>query len=201
MRPNDTEAPGSRDRLIAAMSDFLQRRGLHGVGVSEILAAAEAPKGVLYHHFPGGKTELAVAAIHTAAARIKTDLAALAAAAPTPAALLSAWFRNAEKRLEKSGFERGCPLATVALESTPEDRALRDALREAFDDLKHFLGDVLVAADIPPERAPSLAALIVAAYEGALIQSRVSSSTQAVADVAATLVALLEVEPRHAHRS
>lgn len=201
MRPNDTATPGSRDRLIAAMSDFLQCRGLHGVGVSEILAAADAPKGVLYHHFPGGKTELAVAAIHAAASRIKTDLAALAATAPTPAALLSAWFRSAQRRLEKSSFERGCPLAAVALESTPDDRALREALREAFDDLKRFLGDVLIAAGIPSDRARSLAMLIVSAYEGALIQSRVSGSTRAVADVADTLVALLEAEPTHAHRS
>ena len=55
--------PGTRDRLIGAMLQALSTRGLHGVGINELLVAARAPKGVLYHHFPGGKTELAVATI------------------------------------------------------------------------------------------------------------------------------------------
>jgi TetR/AcrR family transcriptional repressor of lmrAB and yxaGH operons len=45
------------------MLTALRTKGFHGVGLSELLAQAQAPKGVLYHHFPGGKTELAVAAI------------------------------------------------------------------------------------------------------------------------------------------
>ena len=61
--PSPATPPGTRDRLIAAMTDALRRRGFHGVGVSDILQQAGAPKGVLYHHFPGGKAELAVAAI------------------------------------------------------------------------------------------------------------------------------------------
>ncbi|MCC6132310.1 MAG: TetR/AcrR family transcriptional regulator, partial [Acidobacteria bacterium] len=38
------ELPATRDRLIAAMSDALQRRGYHGVGLSELLVEAQAPK-------------------------------------------------------------------------------------------------------------------------------------------------------------
>jgi TetR/AcrR family transcriptional repressor of lmrAB and yxaGH operons len=53
----------TRERLINAMITTLQHRGLHGAGLSEILATAKAPKGVMYHHFPGGKDQLAVAAI------------------------------------------------------------------------------------------------------------------------------------------
>src|SRR3990167_3882874 len=49
----------TRDKLITAMADALQRKGLHGVGLNELLAQAGAPKGSLYHHFPGGKSELA----------------------------------------------------------------------------------------------------------------------------------------------
>ncbi|MGD9864998.1 MAG: TetR family transcriptional regulator, partial [Pseudodonghicola sp.] len=52
----------SRDRLIRAASGLFRRRGYAGVGVSEILTVAELPKGSLYHHFPGGKRELAEAA-------------------------------------------------------------------------------------------------------------------------------------------
>jgi TetR/AcrR family transcriptional repressor of lmrAB and yxaGH operons len=34
--------------------------------------------------------------------------------------------------LQESAFERGCPLATVALESAPQDHEIRAALANAF---------------------------------------------------------------------
>ena len=34
------ELPSTRDRLLAAMVDALQRRGLHGVGLNELLQVA-----------------------------------------------------------------------------------------------------------------------------------------------------------------
>jgi TetR/AcrR family transcriptional repressor of lmrAB and yxaGH operons len=59
--PAPTDA-STRDRLIAAAALLFWRKGYHGVGVAEILAAAKAPKGSLYHHFPEGKPDLAMAA-------------------------------------------------------------------------------------------------------------------------------------------
>ncbi|MFN5881268.1 MAG: TetR/AcrR family transcriptional regulator, partial [Burkholderiales bacterium] len=56
------------------MGDALRTRGYHGVGLNELLAAAQAPKGVLYHHFPGGKAELAVCAIESVVAKLCIDL-------------------------------------------------------------------------------------------------------------------------------
>ena len=55
---NDT-----RQRLVQASAALLQRQGLPGTGIKQILADAGAPYSSLYHHFPGGKDELAAAAI------------------------------------------------------------------------------------------------------------------------------------------
>ncbi|MEM7631198.1 MAG: helix-turn-helix domain-containing protein [Pseudomonadota bacterium] len=52
----------TKDRLIRAAADLFRTRGYHGVGVADVLAAAHAPKGSLYHHFPDGKSDLALAA-------------------------------------------------------------------------------------------------------------------------------------------
>ncbi|MEC7259688.1 MAG: helix-turn-helix domain-containing protein, partial [Pseudomonadota bacterium] len=54
-------AQSTKDRLIHAASDLFRRRGYAGVGIAEILNAAGAPKGSLYHHFPNGKADLALA--------------------------------------------------------------------------------------------------------------------------------------------
>ena len=109
------ETTPTRTRLITAMADALQRRGLHGVGLNEILRDAQAPKGVLYHHFPGGKTELAVAAIQAIVARIVASLDQVLATTTDPATAFERWVQGAQRHLAASSFERGCPLATVAL--------------------------------------------------------------------------------------
>lgn len=188
-----TDTPTSRDRLIAAMADALQRRGLHGVGLSELLGQAGAPKGVLYHHFPGGKVELAVAAIDSVVARMRTTLEALAGH-PEPLRALADWLTQAERQLWGSDFERGCPLATVALESTAADTPLREALARAFAALRQALATLLESAGLAPARAGALANLVLAAYEGALMQARVAGNGDAMATTTGLLLEILHHE-------
>lgn len=192
--------PGTRERLIAAMTDALRRRGLHGIGLTELLQAAGAPKGVLYHHFPGGKTELAIAAIDTVVDRMGASLDRLLANTPDPMTAMRLWIRGATERLRDTGFEAGCPLASVALESTPEDKALREALARAFARMRDRIAQGLLAAGMPPAQAAGVAALLVAAYEGGLLQARVAHSIEPIQSVTDTLLALLPGSPTQEHR-
>lgn len=192
---SETPTPGTRERLIAAMTDALRRRGLHGVGLTELLAQAGAPKGVLYHHFPGGKAELAVAAIDDVVARMLRGLDALLASNPDPIEATRRWMAGATARLGDSGFESGCPLATVALESTPDDAALREALARAFATLRERIAQALESHGEPRARAQGIAALIVATYEGGLLQARVAQSTTPIAQATDTLLSLLAPRP------
>jgi TetR/AcrR family transcriptional regulator, lmrAB and yxaGH operons repressor len=189
-----TETPGTRDRLIAAMADALQRRGLHAVGLNELLEQAQAPKGVLYHHFPGGKNELAAVAIEAVAQRITSGLEQLAR---NPSAIvpgLRSWLGAAQRGLVQSGFERGCPLATVALESTAQDQAIRTALAQSFAAIRDQLAALLQAAGLPAASTAAFAALIVSAYEGALLQARVAGSPAAMAATTDLLLSMVERE-------
>lgn len=186
--------PDTRARLVQAMSHALQRRGYHGVGLSELLVAAGAPKGVLYHHFPGGKQALAVAAVQATAAHIHASLDRLIAERADPLPVLAAWLQMAQQQLERSDFERGCPLATVALETTAADAPLRDALAQAFEGIRERLARLLQAAGVVEARAAPLAALVVASYEGALIQARVAGHGAPMTAAADALLALLRHE-------
>lgn len=76
--------------------------------------------------------------------------------------------------MQRSDFERGCTLATVALETTAEDSAIRSALAEVFAQIRQGLGGLLTGAGVEAGRAGSLAALVVVACEGALMQARVA---------------------------
>ncbi|MFD2453966.1 TetR/AcrR family transcriptional regulator [Ideonella paludis] len=183
---------GTRDRLVRAMSQALQQRGLHGVGLNELLTQAQAPKGVLYHHFPGGKTELAVAAIEATVGHITRALDDLLAQKADPQPTLRGWFAAGLKQLERGQFERGCPLATVALESTAEDTALRQALAQGFSAIRERIALLLARGGLPEPQARRLAALVVSTYEGALLQARVAGHVGPMADSAAALLDLLD---------
>lgn len=182
---------GTRERLIRAMLDALRTRGFHGVGISELLAEAQAPKGVLYHHFPGGKTELAVAALDVVVGQITAGLDRLFERHGDPTLALAAWMTDTHKTLLDSAYERGCPLATIALESTADDTVIRDAVARGFAAIRNTLKRALMTAGVPPERAASLATLIVSAYEGALIQARVAGSKKPLQDTSSTLLEIL----------
>jgi TetR/AcrR family transcriptional repressor of lmrAB and yxaGH operons len=192
---NETSSPtpGTRDRLVAAMLDALRTRGYHGVGLAELLTAAQAPKGVLYHHFPGGKAELAVRAIESVVAKLGADLDKVLDRTADPVDALSAWMGSAQRVLAGSGFASGCPLATIALESTPDDDAIRAALAEGFASIRTRLADALAGAGMAQAQARGAAALIVSAYEGALLQARVAGSVQAMRDTSEALIGLLRL--------
>lgn len=182
---------GTRNRLVAAMLDALRTRGYHGVGLNELLTAAQAPKGVLYHHFPGGKAELAVCAIESVVAKLCADLDRVLQRASDPVRALLEWMAQAQRVLAGSGFASGCPLATIALESTPDDEAIRAALADGFAAIRTRLADALAGAGMAHEQARGAAALIVSAYEGALVQARVAGDVQAMRDTSEALVGLL----------
>ncbi len=184
----------TRDRLIAAMRDLLQCKGFHGIGLSDILARAQAPKGVMYYHFPGGKVELAVVAIHSAVDGIVSKLEQLRTTSDDPVQVLRIWLNHAQNRLSKSDFEQGCPLAAVALESTGEDRRLRKTLDEGFSTIRSVLAGMLADAGMTNKKAGSFAMLIVSAYEGALLQSRVASSAGPASETLELLLHLIQLE-------
>lgn len=176
------------------MLEALRTRGYHGAGLSEVLAAAGAPKGVLYHHFPGGKAELAVCAIEAVTERIGAELDGALQRAGDPALAITAWMDAAQGVLAASAFERGCPLATVGLESGPEDQAIRAALARGFATIRDRLRHALTAVGVPDATARRLAALIVSAYEGALLQSRVAGNGAPMRDTAEALIGLVRHE-------
>ncbi|MCA2998436.1 MAG: TetR/AcrR family transcriptional regulator [Rhodocyclaceae bacterium] len=175
------------------MLEVLRTRGYHGAGLSDVLVAAGAPKGVLYHHFPGGKSELAVSAIDVVVGQICVELDNMFQRTRDPVQALGVWLGGAQRSLEKSGFERGCPLATIALESSADDGEIRNALAQGFAAIRSRLVSVLVGSGLSEAKSRSLAALIVSAYEGALLQARVAGSVRPMRDTAEALIGLVQL--------
>ncbi|MBS0658094.1 MAG: TetR/AcrR family transcriptional regulator [Verrucomicrobia bacterium] len=190
-----TSSLDTRQRLVTSMRRLVQRRGYNGFGLTELLADAGAPKGVLYHHFPGGKVALAVEAVQRSAESTVASLRAVLAEKRTVKAALVAWLEGAAERLEKSGFANGCPLATITLETAATEPALREALDAAFSQLRAALAETLTSEGRSRAQAERLSALFISAYEGALLQARAARDTSIVVSTLRALEPLLTPDP------
>jgi TetR/AcrR family transcriptional regulator, lmrAB and yxaGH operons repressor len=51
-----------RDRLLNGARKLLAEKGYAGMELRDVAERGKAPRGSIYHHFPGGKKQLAVEA-------------------------------------------------------------------------------------------------------------------------------------------
>ena len=167
---------------------LLAKKGLQGASFSHILEESGAPRGSLYHYFPGGKDELVLEAIRLAG---DNALAVLESLAGRPATEIAAAFIGLWRLvLTKSDFGAGCAVAAVTVAA--ESPALRDKAGEVFHRWRVRLGELLEAGGVPVERGATLAVTLVSACEGAVIVSRGERSLEAFELVAAELLMVVE---------
>ncbi len=188
-----TAAPKHRDKIIRAAAALFRRAGYAATGTNEIVARSGAPKGSLYHYFPGGKSEIGAAAVGYAGGKVTATLADLLAShGGDPAAAILAHGELLIGWLEKSGYRDGCPIATVLLEIAPAEPAVTAAGRAAFADWAALFAEALIARHVPPGRAADLGRLAVTLLEGCLVQARVDADGSAIRLAVAETARLFE---------
>lgn len=79
-------ANNTKQRMVEAAARMMRTRGLAGTSFTDVLAASGAARGGIYHHFPGGKAELAREAAAWTGRGVRDRLAALDAADPAAVA-------------------------------------------------------------------------------------------------------------------
>jgi TetR/AcrR family transcriptional regulator, lmrAB and yxaGH operons repressor len=163
-----TQTPGPRDRLIDTAIAMVQERGVHATGLSDLLRRSAAARNSIYQHFPGGKTELMVAA---------TD----------PLDVLRCMIAGWLDEMERTDFGTGCPIAAASLVG-PDEPSITAAAARAFALLRGRVSASLIAVGSAADSAESLASFVVSAIEGALLQARAQRSVQPLLDVEAELV-------------
>lgn len=183
--------PKHRDRIVDAAIKLFRRRGYSASGLNDIVAESGAPKGSLYYYFPKGKASIAAAAVEEAGNRVVATMRELSSQAQTTAELLRSHARLLARWMEKSGFRDGCPITTVLLEMTPDDRSVTAAGRKAMAARHALLTDSLIADGFDPSKARNLAVLCASAIQGALVHVRVERSPKPLHIVADELAEML----------
>lgn len=159
----------TRQRIVEAGADLLRVKGYTGTGVKEIVAAAGAPFGSLYHHFPGGKEQLGEEVIRWSGKMYGMLGPAIFDPAPDVVTGVRAFFAGAAEHLEETDWEDACPIATVALEVASTSEPLRIATAEVFTSWIDGLAPRFAAAGVDEARARELAIAMIAGLEGAFI--------------------------------
>ena len=173
----NAEQQNARDRIVRSAATLVRERGVHGVGLRQIVAHANGPRGSLQRYFPGGKTQLITEALNLAGAEVLDDTESRLLNATTLADAIDAIFAPWRQVLLESNFTMGCPIAATVTDAAGDDR-LRQHARALLDQWRDAVRAALVKFGAKESTAENDASVLLAALEGALILSRANQSTE-----------------------
>jgi TetR/AcrR family transcriptional repressor of lmrAB and yxaGH operons len=180
--------------MVEAASELFRKRGYHATAFSDVVRESGAPRGSIYFHFPGGKQELAREVIALAGDEIEEMVEAAAGRADNPGSLVRALGEIVAKRLEESGYESGCSIATMVLELAPQDEEFSASFDAVFARWRAALVAHFEQMSVAPERAAVLAGLVMSAIEGALVLSRAARGPEPFRSTVDALSAIADQE-------
>jgi AcrR family transcriptional regulator len=180
-------ARSTRESILTAAAELLRRNGYAGVGMKDIAAASGAPIGSLYHHFRGGKAQIAREALLQAGAAYGLLLPTIVDAHTDLGAAVEAIFDQAAEDIEQTGWATMCPVAGVAAEVADTVEDVRHAAAGIFDDWIAGGAAYLAARGVDADTARDVTTTIVVALEGAFLLARVMRSGEPLRAAGRTL--------------
>src|SRR5581483_6729079 len=79
-----TKERNTRQRIVETSAELFRAQGYNATGVKQIVTAAQAPFGSVYHFFPGGKEQLGAESIVVSGAIYEQLIPAIFDPAPDP---------------------------------------------------------------------------------------------------------------------
>src|SRR5258707_2610653 len=111
----------ARARMVSSAAMLIRERGIHGVGLREVVTHSGGPRGSLGRYFPGGKTQLVTEAIDDALTAVYRELDRTLAEAKTFAEAIDMIVVPWRRLLVGHDFALGCPLAATVVDAADND--------------------------------------------------------------------------------
>jgi TetR/AcrR family transcriptional regulator, lmrAB and yxaGH operons repressor len=169
----------SRAALIDTAATLFRRQGYAATGITQILEEAGVKPGSLYHHFAGGKQQLAAAVVDAAGASIEKLLRRFLAGSLPVADIIDRWIDLLIDGLSADRRD-GCPIEPIATESVNASPLLREASARAFTGWCRAIEERLRSDGWLQAEAESVALAVISLIEGALIVSRIAGDADAL---------------------
>jgi len=174
--PVERKRRDGRALLLKGARQLLAEKGYAGMELRDVAERGHAPRGSIYHHFPGGKVQLA----REAAELEGTTIRDLIERSLEDRGLRETLFMFGEifrRRVADHPERIGCPVAAAAL-ARPEDPELAAVATAAFQSWERPIATALRDEGVGSRDAEAFAGLVVSTVEGALLRARAAGSQE-----------------------
>jgi AcrR family transcriptional regulator len=168
----------TRESILTAAAELMRRKGYGAVGMKDVVAASGSPIGSLYHHFPGGKVQIAREALINAGTAYGLLIPTLVDPHDDLGEAVASVFAQAAADMAETGFANMCPVASVAAEVADTIEELRDATAGIFTAWLDGGTAYFVARGLSHDVARDLTVTLVGALEGAFVLARTLRDTE-----------------------
>lgn len=171
----------TRDRIVLAAMELFWEKGYASTSIADILKAAGANSGSLYHFFPG-KQDLLLAVLDLYLGGIdEMLLAPIWRDVSDPIDRVFALLDGYRRHLVNTDCQYGCPIGYLALELREPDPPVREKIAANFT---QWVDRVTACLDAAGDRLPAgldrraLAHFVLTTMEGAVMQARTYRSVE-----------------------
>lgn len=180
----------TKQKMLFSAIELMRERGMSGVTVDAILAHSGAPRGSVYYHFPGGRSQILAESLG-AAGDFMTSMVSTSAQSG-PRAVLDGMIDYWRRQLERDNFGAGCPVVAAVAGGVSEAPELTEMAGEIFAHWGAAIEGALQREGVEAARAHRMATLAIAVIEGALLMCRAQRSLAPLDDVALEMAILLD---------
>ncbi|MCW2797611.1 MAG: TetR family transcriptional regulator [Nocardioides sp.] len=180
------------------MAELLRVQGYGATGVKQVAAAAQAPIGSIYHHFPGGKREIAAAVLRTTGAAYIQLVPLLLDPYDDLVAGVGAFFEAAADDMENTGWANMCPVGTVTGEVADSEPGIRAVAAEVIGSWVDDASAYLVGRGVADPDARAVVFAMLGSLEGAFILSRGLRSSEPLRAAGRAMAAYVATVPQGA---
>lgn len=158
----------SRAILLSQLESVFESRGYEGATLNQLAEASGLGKASLYHHFPGGKAEMAAVLLRGAVARLEAQAFARLQSSESPAQRLARFIEGFADYTQQG--ERNCLIAVFSQGGAADVHG--EAVAAQFDTWLQRLSSVFEESGSRPKRAQREAAALLAGLYGCLLTAQ-----------------------------
>jgi AcrR family transcriptional regulator len=171
-------ARSTRESILTAAAELMRHKGYGAVGMKDIAQASGAPIGSLYHHFRGGKVQIAREALINAGAAYALLIPSIVDPYDDLGDAIDAVFTQAAEDMAGTGFANMCPVASVAAEIADTIEELRETSAAVFQGWLDGGSAYFASRGLEASAAREVTLALIGALEGAFVLARTLRSAE-----------------------
>lgn len=181
-------AKNVRAKMVTGAREMISQRGPRATSFADVVEATGTPRGSIYHHFPGGKQEMVLAAIDEQEEIFSHVIGGLSGSSAPE--LITRLFQTCTEQVKRSNYSMGCPATATVVTAENDEQVERGG--QFFTSVVDLVTKELVTHGLSSTDAREYATLCLASMGGAITLARASRSVE-------PLDAVLRELLRHPH--